>query len=70
MFGVFVAIGMICAKLLAMSERTPTVLIGVGLLFVAFEVLLAGFTEIARDATGGPPPPPACGLELTSSRRS
>lgn len=44
--GVFVAIGMICAKLLAMSERTPTVLIGVGLFFVAFEVLLAGFTEM------------------------
>ncbi|MCE2803562.1 MAG: hypothetical protein LW836_08610 [Gemmatimonadetes bacterium] len=44
--GVFVAIGMICGKLLAMSERTPMVLIGVGLLFVAFEVLLAGFTEM------------------------
>lgn len=44
--GVFIVIGMLCAKLLAMSERTPTMLIGVGMLFVSFEVMLTGFTEI------------------------
>lgn len=50
-FGLFILVGIIAATIVRSAERTPAILIGVGLLFVTFEVLVIGVSQIVGSGT-------------------
>lgn len=50
-YGTFILVGIVAATILRSAERTPAMLIGISLLFVSFEVLVIGVSQIVDSGT-------------------